>query len=286
MPSSLYVPFLLGGMLLTGSSNSLWSKWQDMQCVENCADPDPRNHVLYEQPVWQTLQMFVGEMLCFLPVIYAIALARYRKYTASKQIALPDEQSELLQEGHAHGATSNGSGVDDEVTSTATTIPLHGKYVLLMWIPAFCDLTATTLMNVGLLYTPVSIFQMTRGALVLFVGTFSVIFLKRKLWLYQWVSLLIVIAGVGLVGWSGSLVKDVVKTEVVRRVFNITNARQEAEVGKVLVGALVSLFNFYVLFLFLVLLVSILLGDSFRPFICDAGCALPLLLAYVCAVVL
>ena len=54
-----------------------------MQCVENCDDPDPRQHVLYEQPVWQTLQMFrmspsfsihshkseplyilVGEMLC------------------------------------------------------------------------------------------------------------------------------------------------------------------------------------------------------------------------------
>lgn len=31
---------------------------QDMQCVENCEDPDPKRHVLYEQPVWQTLQMF------------------------------------------------------------------------------------------------------------------------------------------------------------------------------------------------------------------------------------
>ena len=31
---------------------------QDMQCVENCDDPNPRHHVLYEQPVWQTLQMF------------------------------------------------------------------------------------------------------------------------------------------------------------------------------------------------------------------------------------
>ena len=40
-------------------------------------------------------------------------------------------------------------------------------------------------MNVGLLFTPVSIYQMTRGALVLFVGVFSVIFLKRRLWLYQ-----------------------------------------------------------------------------------------------------
>lgn len=41
------------------------------------------------------------------------------------------------------------------------------------------------LMNVGLLYTPVSIYQMTRGALVLFVGFLSVVFLRRRLWLYQ-----------------------------------------------------------------------------------------------------
>ena len=29
--------------------------------MENCSDPNPRNHILYEQPVWQTLQMF-GEL--------------------------------------------------------------------------------------------------------------------------------------------------------------------------------------------------------------------------------
>lgn len=45
-------------------------------------------------------------------------------------------------------------------------------------------------MNVGLFYTPVSIYQMTRGALVLFVGILSVIFLRRRLWLYQCVFLL------------------------------------------------------------------------------------------------
>ena len=42
-------------------------------------------------------------------------------------------------------------------------------------------------MNIGLLYTPVSIYQMTRGALVLFVGAGSVVFLRRRLWLYQYV---------------------------------------------------------------------------------------------------
>ena len=38
-----------------GSCNSLWSKYQDLQCVEDCDTDHP---VFYEQPVWQTLQMF------------------------------------------------------------------------------------------------------------------------------------------------------------------------------------------------------------------------------------
>ncbi|KAF8911139.1 hypothetical protein CPB84DRAFT_1701964 [Gymnopilus junonius] len=234
MPSSLFVPFLLGGMILTGSSNSLWSKWQarhhpiihnDMQCVENCNDPDPRNHVLYEQPVWQTLQMFLGEMLCFLPVIYTWLRSRR-------------QSSVQLQE-------DSDQGSPNKLTHT-----LHGWKVLLLWIPAACDLTATTLMNVGLLYTPVSIYQMTRGALVLFVGVFSVLFLRRRLWLYQWVSLIIVMSGVALVGYSGSLIKDAIKESVVHNLARAlglhhdphVNATEEPEVTKVLVGIFFILF--------------------------------------------
>ena len=44
-----------------GSCNSLWSKYQDLQCVEDCDTDHP---VFYEQPVWQTLQMF-GRSLPF-----------------------------------------------------------------------------------------------------------------------------------------------------------------------------------------------------------------------------
>lgn len=63
-------------------------------------------------------------------------------------------------------------------------------------------------MNVGLLFTPVSIYQMTRGALVLWVGIFSVIFLRRTLHLFQWLSLVTVVLGVCVVGLSGTLVKS------------------------------------------------------------------------------
>lgn len=66
-------------------------------------------------------------------------------------------------------------------------------------------------MNIGLLYTPVSIFQMTRGALVLFVGILSVLFLHRRLHLYQWLALIVVMGGVAVVGLSGSLVKNAVR---------------------------------------------------------------------------
>lgn len=90
-------------------------------------------------------------------------------------------------------------------------------------------------MNYGLILTPVSLYQMTRGSLVLFVGALSVIFLRRqwlpvcapmvitrpliaktdppsfshpnpgKLFLYQWLSLVGVMIGVALVGLSGTL---------------------------------------------------------------------------------
>jgi hypothetical protein len=195
MPSQFYLSVLIGGMLITGASNSLWSKYQDLQCVEDC-EPGKRP-ILFEQPVIQTFQMFVGEMLCFLPIIYDHLRSLYARHTANGAVHLPEEADDA----------------DDLGPTKHDMQPLAGLATLLMWIPAVCDLTGTTLMNVGLLYTPVSIYQMTRGALVLFVGALSVIFLRRKLFLYQWLSLLLVMLGVSLVGLSGSLIKDAIRED-------------------------------------------------------------------------
>lgn len=60
-------------------------------------------------------------------------------------------------------------------------------------------------MNVGLLFVAASIYQMTRGALVLFVGLFSVLFLKRHLGGWKWTSLFVVVLGVAVVGLAGAL---------------------------------------------------------------------------------
>ena len=91
------------------------------------------------------------------------------------------------------------------VSNSDTRTPLVGWKVILLGLPACCDITGTTLMNVGLLFVAASIYQMTRGALVLFVGLFSVIFLKRKLFLYHWLSMFIVVSGVALVGLAGAI---------------------------------------------------------------------------------
>lgn len=61
--------------------------------------------------------------------------------------------------------------------------------------------------NVGLLFVPVSIYQMLRGALVLWVGIFSVLFLNRKLTKAQWTALATVMLGIAVVGCS-SLIGD------------------------------------------------------------------------------
>ncbi|KAI9442501.1 hypothetical protein H4582DRAFT_1928802 [Lactarius indigo] len=235
MSTRFLVPALISGMILTGACNSLWSKYQDMQCVENCDDPDPRRHVLYEQPVWQTLQMFLGEMLCFLPVLYEYLSKRWR--AGSIQLPEGDSDSTLA-----------------ELTESQKLQPqkLTGRRVLLLWLPALCDLTGTTLMNVGLLYTPVSIYQMTRGALVLFVGILSVLFLRRKLYLYQWLSLVTVMGGVSLVGFSGSLVKDTLRSTALSFVNMLdptaptdlpaNGTVEDTEAAKVVIGVFFILF--------------------------------------------
>lgn len=91
-------------------------------------------------------------------------------------------------------------------------------------------------MNVGLILTPVSVYQMSRGALVLWVGVLSVIFLRRRLWLYQWAALVIVTLGVCLVGLSGSLAQKDVVGDLIRV------ATSDDDPAKVALGVALILF--------------------------------------------
>lgn len=61
-------------------------------------------------------------------------------------------------------------------------------------------MTATSCMYVGLTMTYASVFQMLRGSVVIFTGILSVVFLKRKLYVFHWLGMICVLIGATLVG--------------------------------------------------------------------------------------
>ena len=79
------------------------------------------------------------------------------------------------------------------------------RETLLLSIPSFFDLVATILMNVGLLSVTASVYQMMRGAEMLFAAAFAILFLGRRLNRLHCGGILCCVAGIGLVGASSLL---------------------------------------------------------------------------------
>ncbi|KAI8323216.1 hypothetical protein GQ54DRAFT_258656 [Martensiomyces pterosporus] len=204
--SPYYGTILATGMLVTGTLNTLLTKLQDKQCVGNCSDPDPAKREYFEQPVWQTLNMFYGEMMC-LACFHLFSLYQRRTGVANRN------EYEPIADGSPESDASAAASVQDvpttdalpaiaEAAQAAQPKPIAGWATLWMWVPAVCDLLGTTLMNVGLFFTTASVYQMLRGAVVIFSGLFSVLFLGHRLARFQIVSLLLVVVGVTIVGLS------------------------------------------------------------------------------------
>lgn len=200
---------------------------QDKQCVRNCEDENPARHIYFNQPVLQTAQMFVGEMGCWLVVGVAAA---YRRIVARRSPAQRGYQA--IDSSRADDEDDDDNTLDDGRPSV-----LRGYRVLLLALPAICDICGTTLMNIGLLLVAASIYQMTRGALVLFVGLFSVVFLRRTLHLFQWISLVGVVLGVAVVGLAGAIWPDVKANLVSRGLSAITDSPDGlSDVAKAVIG--------------------------------------------------
>jgi drug/metabolite transporter (DMT)-like permease len=77
--------------------------------------------------------------------------------------------------------------------------------VALLLIPTAFDLAATALMNVGLLSVTASVYQMLRGAEMLFAALFAVAFLRRRLNSAHGAGIAACCAGIALVGAASLL---------------------------------------------------------------------------------
>lgn len=152
--------------------------------------------------------MFIGESGCWLVVFGFYLFRLYQARSSQAPLLYQPVNQDERDEGYDTRPTSQDAvspGLKPFVPNADDRAPLEGWKVTLLGLPACCDITGTTLMNVGLLFVAASIYQMTRGALILFVGMFSVLFLKRKLFLYHWLSMVIVVSGVAVVGLAGAL---------------------------------------------------------------------------------
>ena len=202
-----YTAFLVVGMLACGTVGTLMNKWQDQQCVQNCQAPAKQQHK-FEQPVWQTMIMFVGEFLCF--AVYGIGKLmenwhggwRWTRLTRavdeSAFIENVDEERRGLLRGNRQDLEAAAdlnddddldaesyvdfdqapTAVDEELLLAEEKRPLSGWHQLWLALPAACDITATTMMNVGLLAVSASVYQMLRGSVY---ARFNLFYLSTKI---------------------------------------------------------------------------------------------------------
>lgn len=132
----------------------------------------------YNHSFFITFIMFCGEAICLL-VYY---LKRNRK---NNPIRNHNNENENLVE-------------ISEKQKLPPQKPDLSPYMLML--PAFCDFLSSTVNTIGLTMMTGSSFQMMRGASILFVALFSKIFLKSKLYIHNYIALILVISGLMLVG--------------------------------------------------------------------------------------
>jgi len=161
------IHFALAGMMLVfGSFNTLSVKWADTMTSESLDGTQKK----FNHPFVQAIGMFLGEMLCML----AFWFTRWRA-SRQHQDPYPD-----INDANA-----------------------PKKFNPLIFLPpALCDMTATSLQYIGLTLTYASSFQMLRGAVIIFTGILSKIFLRRNLAWFKWAGMLFVIGGLVTVGTS------------------------------------------------------------------------------------
>jgi len=175
--------FAIPGMLLFGTSTVVISKLLFSMTAPINAEGDVKK---FQKPWFQTDAMFAGMLLC----LFAHWITQALKSKA------PPEQDKLISKRQPVYGTSGRKPQEEEEEGTDV------KTYFLVGIPAVCDLIATVLGNIGLQWINASIWQMLRGAMVVFSAVLSIIFLNRRFYLFNWIGIGLVIAALALVGVS------------------------------------------------------------------------------------
>lgn len=139
---------------------------------------------------FRALQMFVGMSFCI--------LLDLPKRTPRRPAGTAAE-TEPLKGGAVSSVNGIGGGPDVSADAPQQAVPWT-ESVWVINVPTLFDLFATACGTTGLLYTTVSVYQMLRGAQLIFAALLSIIFLGRRLDKYNWAGIGLAITGIALVG--------------------------------------------------------------------------------------
>ncbi|KAJ8940915.1 hypothetical protein NQ318_017506 [Aromia moschata] len=159
-------------MVITGSINTLSTKWADE--IKSVGRDGKNKH--FNHPFFQASCMFLGEMFCLITF-----KTLYRIYSL------------------------RADGTEDVKELTKGNRNFNP---LILFIPAMCDMTATSIMYIGLNLTYASSFQMFRGSVIIFVGLLSMGFLDRVLNKREWNGIVLVCIGLVVIGVADFISKD------------------------------------------------------------------------------
>lgn len=168
-PASVVVALVVG-MLLTGTLNTLCTKILFTLHSEGVDGTDK----IFAKPWCGTWNML------FAMLVVGLIDKAYSSICASKPAMAIDDNALLPAE--------QSSKVS------------HTKKILLVAFPAVFDLLATAFACIGILYIPASVWQMLRGACIIFSAFFAVVWLKRRLMAFNYVGLVLCVVGVCTVG--------------------------------------------------------------------------------------
>eukprot|EP00927_Polykrikos_kofoidii_P081710 TRINITY_DN7945_c0_g1_i2.p1 TRINITY_DN7945_c0_g1~~TRINITY_DN7945_c0_g1_i2.p1 ORF type:complete len:391 (-),score=51.13 TRINITY_DN7945_c0_g1_i2:547-1719(-) len=183
--SPVAASFYVCGMLIFGSVNTITTKIQFT--LSSTGYDLKRGKHKFEKPWLSTFIMFVG-MASALCIHQFFAIVRF-KSRGSLSVPLRGSSPGDI-EACDHDA-------DNKVSNK--------KKILLTAIPSIFDLLATGFCSLGMLYIPASVWQMLRGAEIVFAAFFTVICLQKQMQIFNYFGLFICVVGVTCVGASNIL---------------------------------------------------------------------------------
>uniref|UniRef100_A0A0N5ADW1 CRT-like domain-containing protein n=1 Tax=Syphacia muris TaxID=451379 RepID=A0A0N5ADW1_9BILA len=212
-------------LVVTGSCNTLAAKWADSIDITNKTSwyiidqNDDKSYKYgtvnykaeFAHPFFQLKQlltmlvefqatvMFVGEMTCM--VAYFISLLIQRHQWRKKHLGI--SPSDIRKSRFP--TTSDSQSAITQISQYPR--PPRMNYFLFA-APAFCDVVATSIQYLGLNLTSASSYQMLRGAVIIFTGLMSLFFLKTRLQAFRWIGMIVVVAGLAVVGVADILLTD------------------------------------------------------------------------------